>query len=410
MISTAGMRLLSTSQWKFGEFYRGPGDGMPRYAILSHRWEQDEFTYQEALLQSINPLSLQKLSKGLEKIFEFRRLAAAEDFEWVWIDTCCIDKSSSAELTEAINSMFTWYRQSRMCFAYLSDVHAIEQIPTSKWFDRGWTLQELLGPSEIRFYGTQECTFDCKLAWTYLGRKSTPQILAALQRRTNIPRQCLLSATRIPEQPVAVKMSWASGRHTTREEDKAYCLLGIFDVNMPLLYGEGVEKAFRRVQEEIIKYTDDQTIFGHDYYHGILAHSPSDFWRGSELRTGLPARYDLVDAGSRAYAITNKGLEIELPYIEPSHVCEDTFGKIIARVAILNCHESETKCALLLPLEMQANHPTRPTLSRAVLSESDYTRFQGLLNDAIRERRSIFRYQTMYIKWASNRESGRLIS
>lgn len=398
------MRLLSTLEWKFSEFYRGPGDAMPRYAILSHRWEQDEFTYQEALLHSINPSALQHHGRGLRKILEFRRLAAAAEFDWVWIDTCCIDKSSSAELTEAINSMFNWYRQSRMCFAYLSDVHSVDHIARSKWFERGWTLQELLGPSEIRFYGAG------KPAWTYLGRKSTPQILEALQQRTKIPRQCMLSATRIPEQPVAVRMSWASGRKTMREEDKAYCLLGIFDVNMPLLYGEGLEKAFRRLQEEIIKYADDQTIFGHDCYHGILARSPDDFWRGSELRSGLPTRYDLMDAGSRAYAITNKGLEIELPYIEPSHVCEDTFGNIIERVAILNCHDSETKCALLLPLEMQAEHPTRPVLSRAVLSEVDYTRFQGLLNDAILDRRNIFRYQTVYIKWTSNREPGRLIS
>jgi hypothetical protein len=172
-----------------------------------------------------------------------------------WIDTCCIDKTSSAELSEAINSMYMWYQNSQVCYAYLSDVdnlapEGLGVFPSfrhSKWWSRGWTLQELLAPKFVEFYARD---------WTEIGTKSSMQeIVQQVARIGNI------NAT---GQCVAEKMSWASHRETTRIEDEAYCLMGIFGINMPLLYGEG-EKALFRLQSEIWAQTGDESIFAWEH-------------------------------------------------------------------------------------------------------------------------------------------------
>jgi hypothetical protein len=175
-----------------------------------------------------------------------------------WIDSCCIDKTSSAELSEAINSMFRWYQNAQVCYAYLSDVPAIEDLDhyrkdsefrRSKWFTRGWTLQELLAPEIVVFYNHD---------WVEIGTKAL--MSGVIRSITNIDRGFLMGESEIKPACVAQKMSWASRRKTTRLEDTAYCLMGLFDVNMPLLYGEG-EKAFYRLQLEIIKNSSDESIF-----------------------------------------------------------------------------------------------------------------------------------------------------
>ena len=142
------MRLLHTTRLEFEEFY---DDQIPRYAILSHRWGRDEVSYQDFLAG-------RKLDgAGDKKILACCRYAAGDrdmvPINWVWIDTCCIDKSSSAELAEAINSMFRWYQNASICYAYLSDVKKSNQenltkseFESSQWFTRGWTLQELIAP------------------------------------------------------------------------------------------------------------------------------------------------------------------------------------------------------------------------------------------------------------------------
>jgi len=169
-----------------------------------------------------------------------------------WIDTCCIDKTSSAELSEAINSMYRWYQRSQVCYAYLVDVpdatadHSRPDslFQQSKWFTRGWTLQELLAPTFVEFYDQN---------WIEIGTKSSMRTL--VQKITNIS-----ILVNIDEACVAEKLSWASTRVTTRIEDLAYCLMGLFDINMPLLYGEG-HNAFLRLQLEIWNRTNDESIF-----------------------------------------------------------------------------------------------------------------------------------------------------
>lgn len=169
---------------------------------------------------------------------------------------CCIDKSSSAELSEAINSMFRYYERAAVCYAYLADVSATRDergilidLPQSDWFNRGWTLQELIAPSDLRFYSKN---------WEMLGTRS--ELCNVLHEITNIDVMVLQQKKDLSLISVSRRMSWASRRKTSRVEDIAYCLLGIFQVNMALIYGEG-SKAFFRLQEEIMKTTYDHTLF-----------------------------------------------------------------------------------------------------------------------------------------------------
>ncbi|KAF4334717.1 heterokaryon incompatibility protein het-E-1 [Fusarium beomiforme] len=218
------------------------------YAILSHTWgtEEDEVTFQD--LQEPDE---RKKKNGWSKIQECCEQAKKDGIDWVWIDTCCIDKRSSAELSEAINSMYAWYRDSAVCYVFLEDVPPLapglpeNEFEGARWFTRGWCLQELIAPSKVEFYAKD---------WTDIGtRWSLHETIGYI---TGIPSSVLLDRDGPPKCSIAQKMSWASQRRTTRVEDEAYCLLGILDVNMPLLYGEG-RKAFRRLLSEILKEHED---------------------------------------------------------------------------------------------------------------------------------------------------------
>ena len=272
-------------------------DPIPKYAILSHTWDDNEITYDEILSPTI-----ERDSARWAKINGACLQAQQDEFDYIWIDTCCINKASSAELSEAINSMFNWYKDAAQCYAYLSDVTSdtLPDISRSRWFTRGWTLQELLAPKHVRFYSKE---------WKVVGCKSTYG--EAISSATGIPMHILDDVGNIRSTSVACRMSWAANRTTTRIEDTAYCLFGIFDVNMPLLYGER-EKAFSRLQEEIIKISDDQSIFAwdsSDFRQGALANSPSDFKTAASI-IPIP-RNPLLGP----YSMMHKGLEIRLPML-----------------------------------------------------------------------------------------------
>ncbi|KAH6694100.1 heterokaryon incompatibility protein-domain-containing protein, partial [Plectosphaerella plurivora] len=248
------MRLLNVDSRQLKDFT----GNAPPYAILSHTWEADEVIFQDLT----DPAHVRKA--GYYKIDQACRLAKSDGLEYVWVDTCCIDKSSSAELSEAINSMFRWYHESVVCYAFLSDVppeaesdkaedfEPYSVFRGSRWFTRGWTLQELLAPAHVVFYNS---------AWEPLGARN--DMRALLGAITAIPEACLggyhpdsscaLGIT------IAQRMAWASSRETTRLEDMAYCLMGLFDVHMPLLYGEG-DRAFMRLQREILTVHADESI------------------------------------------------------------------------------------------------------------------------------------------------------
>ncbi|KAI0898745.1 heterokaryon incompatibility protein-domain-containing protein [Annulohypoxylon nitens] len=227
-------------------------DDYPPYAILSHTWEEEEVSFQD--WQGTKSPKLERM-KVYQKILYCCTQALRDGLEWVWVDTCCIDKTSSAELSESINSMFRWYQNSTFCYAYLSDVSRDtsltpnSEFARSRWHSRGWTLQELIAPKILFFFSKD---------WCLLGTKS--RLSELLHSITHIEPK-FLDRSNLDLASVAKKMSWASNRNTSRVEDIAYCLLGIFDINMPLIYGEG-KNAFRRLQEEIIKTRfDDHSVF-----------------------------------------------------------------------------------------------------------------------------------------------------
>ncbi|KAF2023870.1 HET-domain-containing protein, partial [Setomelanomma holmii] len=232
------MRLLNVGTFTLKSFF----EDVPAYAILSHCWDEEEVVFSD-----LTDLDAARAKKGYDKIEKTCAQAAKDGFEYCWIDTCCIDKSSSAELSEAINSMFAWYRNSGKCYAYLADVQTPEDFANSKWFTRAWTLQELLAPSHIETETLRNGTRSGSNTgmeffsqdWTRLGSKGGLSV--TLSKITSVPKEYLERVS--PENAsISMRMSWAADRHATRAEDVAYSLLGIFDVNMPLLYGEGKVK------------------------------------------------------------------------------------------------------------------------------------------------------------------------
>ena len=246
------MRLLelgSNGEISLTEF----GSDTPPYAILSHTWGADEVTFRDFAGVT------DKNKAGYKKIRFCAEQAAKDGLRYFWVDTCCIDKSSSAELQEAINSMFEWYRAAVICYVYLTDVSTQNYenndsslylwepaLYKSRWFGRGWTLQELLAPTSVEFFSTEGVRLGDKKA-----------LEEQINEITGIPIRALrgqgLAHFSVPE-----RMSWAAHRETRRQEDKAYSLMGIFDVYIPILYGEGADRAFRRLKEEIDKISLQQ--------------------------------------------------------------------------------------------------------------------------------------------------------
>jgi hypothetical protein len=245
------MRLVNSTTLKLKEFL---DNDIPPYAILSHTWGAEEISYQDAC-DACDPKSSVWRKKGFAKIRGCCAQARVVELEWVWIDTCCIDKTSSSELSEAINSMYKWYEKADICYAYLEDVPTslpqfdVNLFLEARWFTRGWTLQELVAPRIVEFYAKD---------WTEVGTKFSLRSL--LSKRTGMDEALLLCQKSPSRYPIAQRMSWASERKTTRVEDRAYCLFGLFGVNMPLLYGEG-SRAFGRLQEEILRRYEDYSIF-----------------------------------------------------------------------------------------------------------------------------------------------------
>jgi len=288
------MRLLNATTGSLETF---SGSDTPLYAILSHRWTSNEVTFQD--LQ--DPLVRHK--EGYSKISNSCRIAAENGLDYLWIDTCCIDKTNSTELSTAINSMYQWYRDSFVCFAYLSDVPEVD-FARSVWFTRGWTLQELLAPSTVIFFRSD---------WSVIGTKSSPDIRRAISETTGIPTKVLRGGD-LSLASNAQKMSWAANRVTTVAEDLAYCLMGIFEVNIPMLYGEG-DKAFLRLQEEILRTTDDLSLFvwkesgdGPERASGLLARHPHSFQYSGSIKRSDPF-------AARSVTVDNMGIHLKIPLV-----------------------------------------------------------------------------------------------
>ena len=246
------------------------------YAILSHCWQEDEIGFEA--MNKLTSNTLQNRNSG-EKVVRSCREAYRRGLKWLWIDSCCIDET---ERQQAINSMHKWYRCSKVCFTYLHDVSAAfpqeakKETKWPRWFFRGWTLQELIAPAELRFFNKK---------WEEIGDRTS--LAATLNNITRLPEILLRHNGPGPVKreltdtfSVAQIMSWAADRETTEPEDRAYSLVGLFGVYLDVKYGEGASDAFQRLQEVLIKEYGDQSMFSWSTLPktgNVLAESPSDF-------------------------------------------------------------------------------------------------------------------------------------
>lgn len=235
------MRLLNIKTMQVVSFPNRQISDIPDYAILSHRWGPEEVTFHE--MQN-KPTGIYD-KKGYEKIRKCCEIASSTGFEFIWIDTCCIDKTNKLELTSTLASMFQYYRNSQVCYTYMADVSSSDNpydagsdFRTSTWFKRGWTLQELVAPLLVTFFDQD---------WNEIGTKSSLQTV--ITEETGIPSQVLLM-NHGGEISVAQRMEWAKGRDTAVPEDRAYCMMGLLGVKMPVEYGEG-DAASKRLDDEI---------------------------------------------------------------------------------------------------------------------------------------------------------------
>ena len=320
------MRLINVHTLKL-EYFQG--ETKPPYAILSHTWGSTE---DEVSFVDFQDLAISRKKVGFKKIAFMCNEAKSTGIDYAWVDTCCIDQSSSAELSESINSMFRWYSKAEICYAYLSDVNSAPDydpedllmtgrddfLKNSRWFTRGWTLQELLAPSLVVFFDSN---------WRSIGDKVS--YCNTISYITGIDNAVLLDSSNIFGEKYATRMFWAAKRETTRPEDIAYCLMGIFGVHMPLLYGEG-KRAFRRLQHEVLRLNSSHSLltWGLRSEHpidpgpnmskifprphtprSILADSPSLFFR----RPDFESLYVLND--TRSWVMTNRGIQIQAKVI-----------------------------------------------------------------------------------------------
>lgn len=259
------MRLINTSTFELRQEEHS-SFVKQGYAILSHRWEREEVELPEypqhigSLQQDQNLLAR---PGRFNKIRGACRLARLRNIQWMWIDTCCIDRANAVEYSEAVNSMFRWYRGAKVCFAYLNDVQSApkkqgvdvfrssnSEHDYSIWFSRGWTLQELLAPQNLEFYDAQ---------WQLIGTKK--DLAPALQQITRIKTTYLSGEEDFQDACAAAKMSWQAGRQVSEPEDIAYSMLGLFGITMQPLYGEGAEASFLRLQSEYMSKKADETLF-----------------------------------------------------------------------------------------------------------------------------------------------------
>ncbi|KAH9855890.1 heterokaryon incompatibility protein-domain-containing protein [Lenzites betulinus] len=387
------MWLLDTSTAELHHF-NGVKDVKGGYAILSHVWQDDEQSFQDLQALASSPHSDRPLRARVSaKIRDCCVLAESHGYAWLWIDTCCIDRTSSAELSEAINSMFAWYARAQVCYAYLHDVPPGDPahgtaFRRSRWFTRGWTLQELVAPRSVLFVARD---------WSALGTKGS--LAPLLEAVTGVDADVLTFRRALGDVSVARRMAWAAPRRTTRVEDEAYCLMGLFGVHMPTIYGEGA-RAFLRLQEEILRRTSDQTLFAwgnvlpirtvpfredtsHSNYHQdshIFAPSPAAFASSGNM-VPVPMKVAVENAvkalGISRWALgpsqnsavarrPEKTWKIPLPdFTATSHgvrarqlIIESSAGRTTLAIAVLACKDTATDSFVGLLLRRRADDDT----------------------------------------------------
>nr|POE79809.1 vegetative incompatibility protein het-e-1 [Quercus suber] len=293
--------------------------------------------------------------------------------------------------------MFQWYRRARVCYAFLADVGhtSVEQrhqeLRQSSWFLRGWTLQELLAPYRVEF-----CTHD----WQVFGTKAEEGFIRILHAITKIPLPALRNPRLVTEFSVAQRMSWAAHRRTTRIEDQAYCLLGLLEVNMALLYGEGA-RAFQRLQREILAQSDDESIFAWtiDSFMaedglGVLASSPRLFAHSGDIVRTYRSRQPPCVTTSKGLSFTPRTSFYHDHLSEPVWIVYLECGRLKprsnesdARVTGMFQRREVELCAIVLTREHQALNVTQGEWHEALTASK---RVAGLDASLVLARRAKF--------------------
>ncbi|EMR69889.1 putative het domain-containing protein [Eutypa lata UCREL1] len=310
------MRLLHAKTHRLLEFPFN--EHIPEYAILSHTWgaNGDEVTLKD--FHSWTPWFKRK--PGWAKIKGCCRQALTDGLEYVWIDTCCIDRSKTAPpetVGDEIQLIWQYYTRARVCYVHLADVHDTPKtnpespgsaFRRSRWFTRGWTVPEMLAPFFVRFYDA---------SWKYVGSKA--ELSNVVEEVTGIDAPAVRDPNEVGRRSVACRMSWVAARETSREEDLAYCLFGLFDLKTPVEYGEGRRNAFLRLQNEILRRSSirDQSLFAWGYglplagphddrKVGMLAETPAAFRHCGEVEP-------VGGSSEPAFEVTATGLQFQLP-------------------------------------------------------------------------------------------------
>ncbi|KAJ9133713.1 hypothetical protein NKR23_g10575 [Pleurostoma richardsiae] len=355
------MRLINAETRQLKEFF---DEELPEYAVLSHTW--GDISEEVSLRDYAAGMTEKK--PGMRKIELALQQTRRDRLQWLWVDTCCIDRSSSADLSEAVNAAWRWFAESAACYVYLSDCSATND-PGSKdflrarWFTRSWTLPELLAPRSITFFAEN---------WTQIGVGSMQTDLGVLEsvyHVTKIPRDVLTGTLRPWDFCISQRMSWASRRMCSRVEDLAYSLFGLFEVNLPVMYGEG-RRAFIRLQEHIFhQHPDDDTVLAWCVGElsqrtlnigGLWAESPADFAESGSIRP--------VERAKEPLKLTAEGMlldlrpPVEIKYRETLHLyCDDKpFHELIV---CLNCGDDKGR-RVMLPIAL-AEGPAERNKPRA---------------------------------------------
>ncbi|KAF8845519.1 HET-domain-containing protein [Paxillus ammoniavirescens] len=373
------MRLLNVHTLELENFPGVP----PPYATISHRWGEakDEVSFQD-ILQHQTPQSV-KNKPGFAKILGCSEQTKKHGLNYIWIDTCCIDKTDNTELQEAINSMWDWYQDCDRCFVYMNDVRSGQNpdaddsdFSRSQWFRRGWTLQELLAPAKITFFAED---------WSRIGKKAHRRIMKRIGLITGIP-EGVLSDGDTTSFSIARKMSWASQRTTTKKEDRAYSLMGVFEITMPIIYGGG-ENMFVKFQREIMKRSVDQSIFAWAVESasptattGLLTSSPAYFNEVDKIpyNVFVDKFSDLIKPDPTPpqthYSHTNLGIHITLPM-------KRVKGKDSLYLAMLRCtlpdNPDRPLCIYLQPLAGGNNQWVRTRIGELIPVPRDGELFEN---------------------------------
>ncbi|KAG8829132.1 hypothetical protein FRC17_007081 [Serendipita sp. 399] len=307
-----------------------------RYSILSHRWGDGEVVFHHfqtlhqqvvgmpnppgfkdklLMLRNYVPSASEAASESsLVKLAHFLKVSAEKQCKFAWMDTICINKESSTELDESIRSMFAWYRDSHICIVYLSETNSRSDLKQDPWFGRGWTLQELLAPRRFAFYSKN---------WKQITRSDCEKHSGEQARRKGIEERLwadIASITQIKVEDIhnfkpgmydiRKRMAWAARRQTMRIEDMAYCLLGIFNVNLSIAYGEK-DGAFYRLQLEILQNCPDLSLFDWEGqasgHNSMFASSPACFRSNRAVHIITWPHLDT----DTAWTYTNLGVRIQ---------------------------------------------------------------------------------------------------